>query len=771
MLCIVVQAAIGQGGGRRAADPAGMDKPRREETAERDRVLQSETVTMGGVKLVFSLDAEGIPRYAVWYKDKAVILPSELGFVLQEDSVFYKGFTWRGERDGEVAAAGTGGGAVGTGGAGGAGAGAAVERKTVDGTWQPVWGEVRDIRDHYEQLVIHLEKTDPPRASDGGQQATQSQKTDGSKTPATHRLLDLVFRVFADGVGFRYVFPRQADLDYFVVSGERTQFHMAGDHKTFWIPGDYDTNEYPYSETRISGIDNKEMVDSSTAICVRDAPDRYAVQTPLMMKTDDGLYINIHEAALIHYPAMQLHADRMSHCLSASLVPDAVGNRAYLHAPFSTPWRTIIVSDKATDILASKMILNLNDPSKIANTSWIRPMKFVGVWWGMQTEKYTWSYSDYADSLGPDGRPVPNGRHGANTANVERYIDFAAQNGIGGMLVEGWNVGWEDWFGHWKENVFDFVTPYPDFDIRAITAYAASKGVRLIMHNETSGSVTNYERQMDTAFRLMNRYGYSAVKTGYVGKIIPRGEHHDGQWMVDHYLRVAEKAAEHQVMLDAHEPVRPTGLQRSFPNWMACEAARGNEYNAFSKGNPPAHETILPFTRLMGGPMDYTPGIFRVRGYSAIPGRQIHTTLVKQLALYVTMYSPLQMAADLPENYALHMDAFQFIKDVPVDWDDTRILEAEPGEYVTIARKGKGSGDWYIGAITGEHSRATTLALDFLDAGRQYEATIYRDADNADWKNNPEAYVIEKKMVDKSTMLRLALAPGGGAAVSVKELR
>ncbi len=744
MLCMVAQAARGQGdAGRRAAAQAGMD-----------RGGQSETVTMGGVKLVFSLDAEGVPRYAVWYKDKAVILSSELGFVLQEDSAFYKGFTWRGGRDGEGSAAGTGK-------VGGMGAGTAVERKTIDQTWQPVWGEVRDIRNHYEQLVIHLEKTDPPGAREGGQQAT----------PATHRLLDLVFRVFADGVGFRYVFPRQANLNYFVVTDERTQFHLAGDHKTFWIPGDYDSNEYPYSETRISGIDNKEMVDSSTAICVRDAPDRYAVQTPLMMKTDDGLYINIHEAALIHYPAMQLHVDHASHCLSASLVPDAVGNKAYLHAPFSTPWRTIIVSDKATDILASKMILNLNDPSKIANTSWIKPMKFVGVWWGMQTEKYTWSYSDYADSVGPDGRPIPNGRHGANTANVERYIDFAAANGIAGVLVEGWNVGWEDWFGHWKENVFDFVTPYPDFDIRGITGYAAAKGVKLIMHNETSGSVTNYERQMDTAFRLMNRFGYSAVKTGYVGKIIPRGEHHDGQWMVDHYVRVAEKAAEHHVMLDAHEPVRPTGLQRSFPNWMACEAARGNEYNAFSKGNPPAHETILPFTRLMGGPMDYTPGIFRIKGYSAIPGRQVHTTLVKQLALYVTMYSPLQMAADLPENYALHMDAFQFIKDVPVDWDDTRILEAEPGEYVTIARKGKGSGDWYIGAITGEHSRVTELALDFLDAGRQYEATIYRDADNADWKNNPEAYVIEKKRVDRSAMLRLVLAPGGGAAVSVEVVR
>jgi hypothetical protein len=680
---------------------------------------RSEGAGMDKVKMIFSLDERGTPRYAVWYKDKPVILSSALGFVLKEDSTFYKGFGWTGS-----------------------------ERKTVDEVWQPVWGEVRDIRDHYEQMIIHLQKTDPP-----------------------YRRLDIVFRVFADGVGFRYVFPRQSALDYFVLSDERTQFHLAGDHKTFWIPGDYDTNEYPYSETRVSGIDNKEMVDKSTDICVRDAPDRFSVQTPLMMKSDDGLYINIHEAALLHYPAMQLHVDHSDLCLTSSLVPDAVGNKAYLHAPFSTPWRTIIVSDKATDILASKMILNLNEPSRIKNTSWIKPMKFVGIWWAMQTEKATWAYSDHPDSLGADGKLIPNGRHGANTANVERYIDFAARNGIGGVLVEGWNTGWEDWFGHWKENVFDFVTPYPDFDMKGITAYAASRGVKLIMHNETSGSATNYERQMDTAFRLMNQFGYASVKTGYVGRIIPRGEHHDGQWMVDHYVRVAEMAAKHLVMLDAHEPVRPTGLQRTFPNWMACEAARGNEYNAFSDGNPPNHETILPFTRLMGGPMDYTPGIFRIRGYSAVAGRQVHTTLAKQLALYVTLYSPLQMAADMIENYAGHMDAFRFISDVPVDWDDTRILEAEPGEYVSIARKGKGSEDWYIGAITGSNGREADLSLDFLDKGKRYEATIYRDGPDADWKNNPEAYVIEKKMVDSGTMLRLLLAPGGGAAVSIKMVK
>jgi hypothetical protein len=601
---------------------------------------------------------------------------------------------------------------------------------------------VKEIRDRYEELTVHLEK--------GG-------------TPA--RRLDLVFRVFEDGVGFRYVFPKQPDLKYFVVTDELTQFSLAGDARTWWIPGDYDTNEYPYTTSNLSQIDNTALVAASTDIAVRVAPDPQSVQTPLMMKTGDGLYLNIHEAALIDYPAMQLHVDRSKFVLSAELVPDAVGNKAYLHAPFATPWRTVIVSDKATEILASKMILNLNEPSKLVNTGWIRPMKFAGVWWEMQTGKSTWSYSDYADSV-----LIPNGRHGGNTANVKRYIDFAAASHLGGVLVEGWNVGWEDWFGNWKENVFDFVTPYPDFDIRELTAYATSKGVQLIMHNETSGSATNYERQMDTAFRYMSRWGYHSVKTGYVGKIIPRGEHHDGQWMVGHYLRVAQKAAMYQVMLDAHEPVRPTGLQRTWPNWMACEAGRGNEYNAFSNGNAPEHETILPFTRLMGGPMDYTPGIFKLRGYSSVPGRQVHTTLAKQLALYVTLYSPLQMAADLPENYTAHEDAFQFIKDVPVDWDDTKILEAEPGDYVTIARKEKGKGNWYIGAITDEHGRTMNVGLGFLEKGKKYTAIVYKDGVGADWKDNPEAYAIEVVTVDSGSKLMIRLAPGGGAAVSFTPL-
>jgi len=681
------------------------------------RAQQVDPVVMNKVKLSFMLDSDGSPMYEVSFSGRPVIKPSHMGFRLDKDSLFFRQFQLLG-----------------------------VERSTVDDSWQPVWGEVGHIRDHHEQLIVHLQKPGAVAAS----------------------RLDIIFRVFEDGVGFRYVFPQTSGLGYFVVKGEMTQFALAGDHKTFWIPGDYDTNEYPYTTSRISGIDNKELVEKSTDIAVRVAPDRYAVQTPLMMKSEDGLYINIHEAGLIDYPAMQLHVDRDTRMLTSALVPDAVGNMAYLHAPFATPWRTVIVSDKAADILSSKLILNLNEPSKIADPSWIHPMKFVGVWWEMQTGKATWSYSDYADSLNAQGQLIPNGRHGANTANVKKYIDFAAKNNIQGVLVEGWNTGWEDWFGNWKENVFDFVTPYPDFDVAELATYAASKGVKIIMHNETSGSATNYERRMDTAFRFMNKYGYTSVKTGYVGRIIPRGEHHDGQWMVNHYNRVAEKGAYYHVMVDAHEPERPTGLQRTWPNWLACEAGRGNEYNAFSIGNNPEHETILPFTRLMGGPMDYTPGIFRIKGYSTVPGRQVHTTLAKQLALYVTLYSPLQMAADLPENYEAHMDAFQFIRDVPVDWDDTKVLEAEPGDYITIARKEKGRPNWFIGAITDENSRTATLSLDFLEPGKKYQATIYKDGADADWKSKPESYTIEKVTVTSKTRLAVKLAAGGGAAVSIK---
>jgi hypothetical protein len=668
------------------------------------------------VKLQFSIDEEGKPVYAVLFNNKEVVKPSSLGFLLDTDTLFYKNFTLL-----------------------------ASDRKLVDETWKPVWGEYNTIRNYYEQLTVHLKH-------------------------GSGKLLDIVFRVFADGVGFRYEFPRQPGLAYFIVKDECTQFHLAGNHKAFWIPGDFDSNEYAYTTSLLSEVNNTPVVGAATDIAVRTVTDSLAVQTPLMMKTTDGLYVNIHEAALLNYPAMQLHVDKNGFVLSTSLVPDAYNNKAYLHAPAHTPWRTIIVSDKATDILASKTILNLNDPPANEQTAWIKPMKFVGVWWEMQTGKSTWNYSDYPDSVDARGQLIPNGRHGANTANVKRYIDFAAKHHIGGVLVEGWNRGWEDWFGNWKENVFDFVTPYPDFDVQEITAYARSKGVCMIMHNETSGAATNYERQLDTAFRFMRHFGYPAVKTGYVGRIVPRGEHHDGQWMVNHYERVLQAGMRYHVMVDAHEPPRPTGLQRTYPNFMACEAARGNEYHAFSNGNAPDHETILPFTRLMGGPMDYTPGIFKLKGYApGAPDRSVHSTLTKQLALYVTMYSPVEMVADLPENYEAKPDAFRFIKEVPVNWDDTRILEAEPGDYITIARREKGAGNWFIGSITDENARTTTVLLDFLQKGKKYNAVMYEDAPGADWKNNPEAYSIKRITVDSNTRLSLSLAPGGGTAISIIE--
>lgn len=615
-----------------------------------------------------------------------------------------------------------------------------VDSSTVDETWKPVWGEVSSIRNNYKQIILNL----ADRSGSG-------------------ILLQIIFRVFNDGIGFRYAFPTQAKLNHFIIADELTEFDMTGNHKTFWIPGDYDTNEYMYNTTRLSEVDASNST-MSQEIFAKTFFDKNAVQTPLMMKTADGLYINIHEAALVNYPAMDLVIDKSSFVLHAHLVPDAVGNKAYLQAPAVTPWRTIIVSNKAPEILASKMILNLNEPSKIKDPSWIKPQKFVGVWWEMHIGRSSWDYSGgQVGSL--QAKRVP---HGANTANVKRYIDFAAKNGINSVLVEGWDTGWEDWFGQWKEDVFDFVTPYPDFDVKYLSTYAKSKGVKLIMHHETSASVTNYERQMDTAYRFMKKYGYDAVKTGYVGHIIPRGEHHDGQWMVKHYERVAAKTARYHIMLDAHEPVRPTGLQRTYPNWLACEAARGNEFNAWSVGNPPDHETILPFTRLMGGPMDYTPGLFRIKlnQFDSTKKEQIHTTLCKQLALYVTMYSPLQMAADLPENYEKHMDAFQFIKDVAVDWDDTKILDAEPGDFILEARKAKGKENWFLGAITDENARQLNADLSFLTPTKKYIAIIYHDADNADWKSNPEAYVIDKFIVDNTTNLILKLAPGGGTAIS-----
>lgn len=674
------------------------------------------TAAQNKVKLQFNLDAEGRPMYSLSFAGKTVIEQSLLGLELVNDSAFSRQFEILG-----------------------------TDKKQVDEQWSPVWGEVSSIRNKYEQLTVRLKQKNAP-----------------------NRLMDLVFRVFEEGLGFRYEFPKQPGLKYFIIGNELTSFKLTADHKAFWIPGDYDTNEYSYTTSALSKVDAWEVQEKATDIAVRVVPDQYAVQTPLMLKTADGLYINIHEAAQVNYPAMQLHVNRENFNLSANLVPDALGNKAYLHAPFNTPWRTIIVADNAKAILESKMILNLNEPSVIKDTDWIKPMKFVGVWWEMQTGKASWSYADNPDQLSTDGKLIPNGKHGANMENVKRYIDFAAKNGIAGVLVEGWNTGWEDWFGNWKEEVFDFVSPYPDFDLKGISDYAKSKGVKMIMHNETSGSATNYERQLDTAFKLMNRYGYPAVKTGYVGKIIPRGEHHDGQWMVNHYERVAQKAISHKVMLDVHEPNRPSGLHRTYPNWMASEAARGNEYNAFSDGNHPDHETILPFTRLMGGPMDYTPGIFKLKGYASYaPNRQVHTTLAKQLALYVTIYSPLQMVADLPENYEAKMDAFQFIKDVALDWDDTKIIEAEPGDYLTIARKAKGTENWFIGAITDEQARTSFIPLNFLKKGTKYIAKVYRDADNANWETNPEGYVIEQHRVSSVSVLKLKLAEGGGAAISI----
>ncbi|WP_375418626.1 glycoside hydrolase family 97 protein [uncultured Hymenobacter sp.] len=669
------------------------------------------------MSLTFALAANGQPTYAVTYQQKPVIQPSRLGLTLAGGGGF----------DGPLVVTGS-------------------ETKDVDETWQPVWGEVKNIRNHYQQLTVHLRQP----AADG-------------------RRLDVVFRVFADGVGFRYEFPQQASLTYFVVRDERTEFNLPADHKAFWIPGDYDSNEYTYTTSRLSAVNTAGI----EPIQLKAAPT--TVQTPLMLKSDVGLYVNIHEAALVNYPAMMLNVNPKTFGLTSQLVPDATGNAAYLQAPEHTPWRTIVVADNAPAVLASKLILNLNEPSKIAETSWIKPQKFVGVWWEMHVNKATWNYADTTNIklANTDWTKLkPNGHHGANTANVKRYIDFAAKHGLQSVLVEGWNVGWEDWANNWKEEVFDFVTPYPDFNVQELQAYAASKGVKMMMHHETSSSVTNYERRQDAALRFMKQHGYDAVKTGYVGRIIPRGEHHDGQWMVNHFNRTAENMARQQIMVDMHEAVRPTGLHRTYPNWLASEAARGNEFNAWSTGNPPEHETILPFTRLMGGPMDYTPGIFQIKleGWNAArnQGKQVHTTLAKQLALYVTMYSPLQMAADLPEAYEQRPDAFQFIKDVPVDWDDTRILLAEPGDYLTTARQAKGKAEWYLGSITDEQARTQTVRLDFLPPGRRYEATIYADGPGASWDQNPMAYQIRKLKVTSKSSLTLKLAPGGGAAVSFK---
>lgn len=674
----------------------------------------------GTISMTFSLTSEGQPTYKLNMGKKEVIKTSKLGIILKDSAPLITGFTI-----------------------------SKTDSSLVDQSWDPVWGEVKTIKNNYRELAITL--------------IQKEQK---------NRTMIIRFRLFNDGLGFRYEFPQQSGFTYFTVTDEKTEFNLTGDHKTFWIPGDYDSNEYPYTTTSLSQIHalaESKFGGMSLQTVIADN----AVQTPLMMKSADGIYINIHEAALINYSAMNLLVDRNTFGLTSQLVPDPVGNKAYLQTPAKTPWRTIIVSNKATDILASKLILNLNEPSVIKDPSWIKPQKMVGVWWEMHVGKSSWNYSDTNNvHIGvTDWKKLrPNNHHGATTERTKVYIDFAAKNGFEGVLVEGWNVGWEDWYGNWKENVFDFVTPYPDYDVDALQKYAAEKGVKMIMHHETSGSVTNYERRMDEAYQFMKKHGYDAVKTGYVGRIIPRGEYHDGQWMVNHYARVAQKTADYKIMIDTHEPVRPTGLSRTYPNWLAAEAARGNEYNAWSAGNVPEHETILPFTRLMGGPMDYTPGIFQIKLDYYSPGKKesVHTTLVKQMALFITLYSPLQMAADLPENYERFPDAFQFIKDVAVDWDYSKILEAEPGDYITIARKAKNKEDWFIGAITDENSRTAEFKLDFLTDGKWYAADIYQDGKDAHWDKNPMSYQIDHVLVNSKTTLKLKLAEGGGATVTLK---
>lgn len=680
----------------------------------------------GRVSLTFRLAAGGVPTYQVNYKERPVILQSRLGLDLAKDKHASKGIEETDLMDGfEVAE---------------------TKTATFDEIWKPVWGETATIRNHYNELAVTLSQ------------------------PSSGRRMTIRFRVYDDGIGFRYEFPQQQELNYFIVKEEHSQFAMTGDHMAWWIPGDYDTQEYSTVTSPLSEIRSR-MKAAITGNSSQTPFSPTGVQTSLQMKSRDGLYINIHEAALVDYPAMHLNLDDRNFVFTSWLTPDATGNKAYIQTPFNTPWRTVMVSDDARDILASNLILNLNEPCKLTDTDWIRPIKYCGVWWEMIVGHNTWNYTDDYPSvrLGVTDfqHARPNGKHGANNADVCRYIDFAAKNGLSEVLVEGWNIGWEDWANRWKQDVFDFVTPYPDFDLKALNDYAHSKGVRLMMHHETSSSVINYERHMDAAYQLMNRYGYDAVKSGYVGDIIPRGDHHYSQFMVNHYLRCVTEAAKHHIMVNAHEAVRPTGLCRTYPNLVGNESARGTEYEAFGGSNPD-HTVILPFTRLQGGPMDYTPGILETQlsTWSSNPNF-IHTTLVGQLALYVTLYSPLQMAADLPENYERYDDAFQFIRDVAVDWDDSRYLEAEPGDYITVARKAKGTDNWFIGGKCDENGHRSVITLDFLDKGRKYLCTIYADAKDASYDKNPKAYTITKKTVKRGDVLRLTEAKGGGFAVSL----
>lgn len=684
----------------------------------------AQTVTSpdGNIVVNFSLNGNGVPTYKIDYKNKAVVKPSTLGIELNEENSLMDSFRINN-----------------------------TSTSSFDETWQPVWGETRNIRNHYNELLVELEK------------------------PSNGRFMNLRFRVYDDGVGFRYEFPQQKYLPYFVVKAEHTQFAMSGDNTAWWIPGDYDTQEYDYTESKLSEI--RGLMKG--AICGNVSQTQFSptgVQTSLQMKTADGIYVNIHEAALVDYSCMHLDLDDKNFIFKSQLTPDAQGNMAHMQTPCRTPWRTVIISDDARDMLSSNLILNLNDPCKYEDTSWIKPVKYIGVWWEMINGSRQWSYTNDLPSIMLDetdySKVKPHGLHGANNENVRKYIDFAARHGFDQVLVEGWNTGWEDWFGHSKDYVFDFVTPYPDFDIKALNDYAHSKGVRLMMHHETSASVRNYERHLEDAYNLMNKYGYNSVKSGYVGNIIPRGEHHYGQWMNNHYLYAVKEAAKYHIMVNAHEAVRPTGLCRTYPNLIGNEAARGTEYEA-TNGNKPSHTTVLPFTRLQGGPMDYTPGIFEMDMNKMNPDNNNHvnSTLARQLALYVTMYSPLQMAADVPENYERFMDAFQFIKDVAVDWDDSRYLEAEPGQYVTAARKAKGAEDWFVGCTAGENGHASTLRLDFLTPGKKYIATVYADAKDAHYLSNPQAYTIRKGIVTAKTVLRLKAAPGGGYAISIMEVK
>ena len=670
--------------------------------------------------LKFGLIENGVPSYSLAYKQRDIIKTSKLGIETKDVPSFLNGFTIT-----------------------------KTENSTFDEIWTPVWGESKTIRNNYNELLVTL-----------------SQKVQ------KNRYIRIRFRVFNDGLGFRYEFPTQPELSYFVVKQERTEFAMAGDHKAFWLPGDYDTQEYNTTTSNLSEIRGK-MKGAITENASQFTFAPTAVQTPLMMKSKNGLYINIHEAALVDYSAMHLNLDDKTMTFESWLTPDANGDMAYVQAPSQTPWRTVIASEKAGDVMLSKMIYNLNEPTKYKDVSWIKPVKYIGVWWEMITGKSSWAISDTNNvqiGITDFAKLKPNGRHGANTKHVKEYIDFASANGFDAVLVEGWNVGWEDWFGKSKFNVFDFVTAYPDFDVKELHRYAASKNVKMIMHHETSGSTTNYERQMDTAFKFMVANGYNAVKTGYVGNMIPRGEHHYSQTMIDHYLYNIKKAAEYKIMINAHEAVRPTGLARTYPNLIGNEAARGTEFQAFGGSNPD-HTTILPFTRLLGGPMDYTPGVFQtdVSKYNPQNNSRVNTTLVNQLALYVTMYSPLQMAADLPETYAKHMDAFQFIKDVAIDWDESKVLEAEPGDYITIARKAKNKNEWYIGSVNDENPRVANITFDFLPAGKTYVATIYADAADAGYLNNSMSYTIRKVLVTSKSILKQRVGAAGGAAVSIKE--